>query len=359
MLGFRSWRCPIKYSRALKLGAGLLVTIVCLAAALWDIPLADVKDSFARANYLTLPLMLLGLFLFFWLKAVRWRLLLEPVRSFETREVAPAMMIGFMGNNLVPAHLGEFMRAYVLGREFGVSKTAVLSSVVLERVFDVIAILLLLAVSLVFVKELPPEYTSYSLIIAAAAFAGLLVLGAYVVWTDLFVRIAERFLRYLPESIGSKLAEILEAGAAGLHSLRSPRLVIGITVTSVAQWAINGLTAYCAVLSFGQSLPLLASFFVIFIIAIGVTVPSTPGFFGVVQYCFWLGVRPFGVDQADAFAASVYYHLSQYIPVTLVGLYFLSRSGLKLTQVEQAAEQTAEDLEQAETLEREQMKAES
>ena len=100
--------------------------------------------------------------------------------------------------------------------------------------------------------------------------------------------------------------------------------------------------------SFGQTLSVLASFFVMCIIAIGVTVPSTPGFFGVVQYCFWLGVQPFGVDQADAFAASVYYHLSQYIPVTLVGLYYLHRSGLKLTQVEHAAEQVTIDPESAE-----------
>jgi len=330
----------ISSKRFLKLGAGLLVAIVCFVAALWGIPLADVRHSFARANYLTLPLMLLGLFAFFWLKAVRWRLLLEPVRRFETREVVSPMMIGFMGNNILPAHLGEFMRIYVLGREHGLSKTAVFSSVVLERVFDVIAILFLFAVSLVFVDGLPESYKSSSLAIAGVTLVGLLVLGAYVVWTDFFVRIAEKLLRFVPDSLRGKLIGMLETGAEGLHSLRSPRLAVGIIATSLAQWAINGLTAYCAVLSFGQTLPLLASFFVIFVIAIGVTVPSTPGFFGVIQLCFWFGVQPFGVDKADAFAASVYYHLSQYIPVTLVGLYCLSRSGLKLTQVQGGAIET-------------------
>ncbi len=311
----------------------LLVTICFLVAALWGIPLGDVRDSFARANYWTLPLMLLGLFGFFWLKAIRWRLLLEPMRPLTTGQVTPAMMIGFMGNNIFPAHAGEFIRVYFLGREFGVPKTAVFSSVVLERVFDVIAILFLLAVSLIFVDGLPDDYTSYSLGIAGVSLLGLFVLGAYVVWTDWFVRVAERLLHYFPKAISSKLTEMLETGAEGLHSLRSPRLAVGVLVTSVAQWAINGLTAYCAVLSFGQTLPLLASFFVVAVIAIGVTVPSTPGFFGVVQWFFWIGVQPFGVDKADAFAASVYYHLSQYIPVTLVGLYFLSRSGLKLAQI--------------------------
>ena len=176
------------------------MTVCFLVAALWGIPLADVRDSFARANYLTLPLMLLGLYGFFWLKAIRWRLLLEPVRPLQTRQVAPAMMIGFMGNNIFPAHLGEFIRVYFLGREFGVPKTAVFSSVVLERVFDVIAILFLLAVSLIFVDGLPDDYTSFSLGIAGVAFLGLLVLGAYVVWTDLFCSGGRTHLALLSES---------------------------------------------------------------------------------------------------------------------------------------------------------------
>jgi uncharacterized protein (TIRG00374 family) len=293
--------------------------------------------------------MLLGLWLFFWLKAVRWRLLLDPVRSLETREVTPAMMIGFMGNNVLPAHLGEFMRIYVLGRQYGVPKTAVFSTVVLERVFDIIAILFLMAISLMFVEGLPAEYTSYSLGIAGVTVLGLLVLAIYVLWTDWFVRFAENWvLRFFPAKLRLKLVEMLESGAEGLHSLRSPRLALGIVVTSLGQWAINGLTAYVALRSFGQSVPVLASFFVVAVVAFGVTVPSTPGFFGVVQACFVLGVAPFGIEKADAFAASVYYHLSQYIPVTLVGLYFLSRSGMSLMEVEHAAEEVQAETEHAE-----------
>ena len=67
--------------------------------------------------------------------------------------------------------------------------------------------------------------------------------------------------------------------------------------------------------------------------ALGVVVPSTPGFFGVIQFCFWVSLRIFGVDKTDAITASVYYHLSQYIPVTLVGLYYLGRLGLRFGDI--------------------------
>ena len=94
-------------NRLLKLSAGLLVTILCLAAALWGLDLEKVSESFAGLNYGTLPVILALLFLFFWLKAVRWRLLLSPLREFRTQEVVPPLMIGFMGNNVLPAHLAN------------------------------------------------------------------------------------------------------------------------------------------------------------------------------------------------------------------------------------------------------------
>lgn len=320
---------------------GIAVTAACLVAAFWGLPLADVGSAFRRANYFTLPLMLACLATFYWLKAIRWRLLLEPQKKLRTMDVLPALMIGFMGNNLLPAHLGEFIRVYVLGREQKLSKTAVLATVVLERVLDIIAILSLMVISLLTVDGLPVEYVYGSIFIGAGTIALCLVLAAYVAWTEWFLRVSEFWMRrvfHLPERFAGKIMELLAASPVGLHALRSPRLMWGIIVTSFAQWVLNGATVLIALKSFGQEIPPLASFFVVGVIAFGVTVPSTPGFFGVIQLCFKLAVAPFNVSEADALAASIYYHISQYIPVTLTGLYFLNRAGLRLGQLEQAAE---------------------
>ncbi len=90
---------------------------------------------------------------------------------------------------------------------------------------------------------------------------------------------------------------------------------------------------HIALVSFGLHLPLHASFIVMGVTALGVVVPPTPGFFGIVQFYFWVSLRIFGVDKADAFTASVYFHLSQYIPVTLVGLYYLGCLGLRFGDI--------------------------
>jgi len=141
---------------------GIIVTVASLVVALWGIDLDEIRASFQRANYVSLPVFLAFLFLFYWLKAVRWKLLLCPLRQFQIREVAGPMMIGFMGNNVLPLRLGELARVLVFGREFNISKTAVLSSVVLERVFDTATILVFFGGSLLLV-ELPASYAVASL----------------------------------------------------------------------------------------------------------------------------------------------------------------------------------------------------
>jgi len=320
------------------------VTVVCLIGALWGIDFKEVTESFQRANYATLPVLLFLLFLYYWLKAIRWKLLLQPLRPFTWREVFPSMMIGFMGNNLLPSHLGEFIRVFVLGREFKLSKTAVFSSVVLERMFDVVVILGLLGVSPFLGEGLPEEGLPDALktaifIVAGCALLAIGVFAAYIYRPEQFVRLAEWILRIflIPERLRTIVTEMLESGVAGLDSMRSPKLAFWIVVTSVLQWFFMACMVDVSLWSFGVRLPLHASFVVVGATAVSVAIPSTPGYFGMIQWAFRLSLEIFDVDPADAVAASVYFHISQYIPVTLAGLYYLSRLGMRLADIEKEA----------------------
>ncbi len=244
-------------------------------------------------------------------------------------------MIGFMGNNVLPVRLGEVARVLVLGREFNLSKTAVLSSVVLERVFDTATILVFFGGSLALV-ELPASYAVTSIYLGAMTIVVFLLFAAYVFWTERFVAATEWILarlRILPATLRSSLTEILESGAEGLGSLRDAKLVSWIVITSGMQWFLMGALVYASLWSFGVHLPLRASFVVMGVVALGVAVPSVPGFFGVIQLCFWVSLSFFGAAKVDVLGASVYFHLAQYIPVTLVGLYYLSRLGLRVGDI--------------------------
>ena len=306
---------------------------MCLAAALWGLDLEEVSQSFSKLNLSTLPVMLIFIFLFFWLKAVRWRLLLAPLRKFRTREVVPPLMIGFMENNILPAHLGELIRVFVLSRKFALSKTAVLSSVILERVLDMLVILLFVGVGLLVVEDLPPWIQTGALTMAAMAISFSILLIAYVFRTQAFIQAYRQFFRFLPTKTFQKLDEIMESAAQGLASIKNGRAAFWIILNSLLQWTLMGGMVYVSLASLGLWLHPMASIVTTGVSALGAAIPSTPGYFGVIQLSFWVTLQMFGVDRADAFASSIYYHLNQYIPVTLVGLYYLNRLGLGLNQI--------------------------
>ncbi|MEZ6056059.1 MAG: lysylphosphatidylglycerol synthase transmembrane domain-containing protein [Planctomycetaceae bacterium] len=364
----------------LSLILGVGVSIVCLYVALRGVPMKDVGNAFRKADYRTLPLMWGLLGCFYLMKAFRWSLILRPMGQYVTRQTFAPIMIGFAFNNVLPAHLGEFVRVFVFSKNEKLRATSVLSTVVLERIFDVLAILVFFFVGLTAVgggmtKPSTPRQTTTVAIdttnvkttnaddattemqrpanevdvnayvrktaMTTAVLAGFLVLGAaaYLVWTDPFVRIVESILLripFIPEGVRRKVCHIMEAGAEGLSALRHGVLLFHISWNSLVQWGINGVMMYVALRAFDIDVSFLAACLLLGAVAFGVTIPSSPGYFGVINIIFAAVINEttFGVsDKAGVLAASFYYHMGMYIPVTLLGLWYFSRTGLSLSDV--------------------------
>jgi uncharacterized protein (TIRG00374 family) len=344
-----------------NLAFGLAVTALCLWWAFHSmtrdsdprVVLREVGRAFQNADYRTLPVIWGLLFLFYWLKAWRWTLLLRPLGSFTTPQAFRPVMVGFAFNNLLPAHLGEFVRVFVFSRRHNAAKTAVLSTVVLERVFDILAILGFFFAGLVFTPGLAEDLRRIAWVFAGLVAVALAGAAVYLVWTKPFVAVVEGVLarmRFVPSGFRAKLCHIMEAGAEGLASLKSAPLVLNISWTSVAQWAFNGLMMHLSLWAFGIKVSLLASCLLLGVVAFGVTIPAAPGYFGLIQALFVavINERTVGIDdKPGVFAASIYFHMSQYVPVTLLGLYYFNRTGLTVSQVEHEAEEEEEALESA------------
>ncbi|MCA9085484.1 MAG: flippase-like domain-containing protein [Planctomycetaceae bacterium] len=321
------------------------MTAGCLAYALNGMDWERLRASFAQANYLMLLPMTVILFCFYALKAWRWSLLLRPVAELTSKQVTPAMMVGFMANNLLPAHLGEFVRVFVLGRQFDLKKTPVLSTVVLERVFDILAILLLLGISLFFVEGMPDDLTRFCQVFGIASLCGVLALVTYMMFTHWFVAMVRRvfsWMPFLPAKLTHGIVEMLETAGVGLESVRNPRLLTGIAVSSIAQWMLNGLMIFCSAVAFGLELSYFDALMVMGVIVFAILMPSPPGYFGVIQACFKLVLVPrFALE--ETVGCSVFYQISQFVPVTLVGLIFMNRIGLSLGTIQEKAAAAEDD----------------
>jgi uncharacterized protein (TIRG00374 family) len=304
--------------RAFFLLIGILVSVACFAMSLKGVNLDELADAFSEANYLTLPLMLGLLFGFYWLKTMRWSWMLRPVEKLTTRQLFGPMLIGFAANNLLPAHLGEFIRVYVVRRQYGVPLGTVLSTVVLERIFDVMAILALFGIGLAYSGELPADYRNGALMLGGGALAVVAAVIVYLIWTEWFVSVTATVMGKLPlpPSLTKKIVEMLRTGADGLGSLRSVRSVTAIIVSSMVQWLLNGMIAFVALRAFGIPVSLATGLIVTGVTAVAVTIPSSPGYFGVIQVAFRLSMEAQAnpPDPALVLGSSFYYHLSMYIP---------------------------------------------
>ena len=339
------------WGKRLKVLLGIVVSVGCLYYSLRSVihqpeQRAQFVGAIRNANYQFLLPMTVLLLVFYWMKAVRWRWLLSPLGDFRPlRDLFPPILIGFAWNNLLPAHLGEFMRMHVFSRETGVPRAAALSSIVTERVFDIIAIVCLFAVGnllhaptssqpteAVTPSESPaaaaPNAVSaarqQSLIAAAAA--GVLIVGSliFVVWTAPVLRLIHWTLRTcrIPERLSGRVLELLTTAGQGLSALRNPRTMIAVIGISLIKWLFNGALIYLALVAYKVAVTPSEAFILLGVVALGVTIPCTPGYFGVIQVCFTavLGNGPAVV------AASFFYQLAQYIPVTALGLYFYYRA---------------------------------
>jgi uncharacterized protein (TIRG00374 family) len=329
---------PARSARGLWMSwTGIALSVVCLALALRGTDLREIGATLATAHlWLALPLLLAHV-PFYWVKAVRWRMLLAPVRSTPAAPLLAPMMIGFMGNNLLPARLGELIRMYLGARFLGVTQSQVLATLVLERLFDFIAVLVFFGFGVVVLGNVPAALVKAGYVASLVSAAAMIGVVAFVVWTAPMLRLASLVTRLLPAALARFVHRQLELLASGMAVLRRPWLLLGIILTSLTQWFIMASCIYISFRAVDVEAPPSASFVVLASTVFGVMVPAAPGFFGTLHLSFVLALTPFAVSEPRAMAAAVFYHIIPYLGVTLSGLYFLRQSGVRLQQVETAA----------------------
>jgi uncharacterized protein (TIRG00374 family) len=245
-----------------------------------------------------------------------------------------------MANNLLPARVGEFARAYALSRSQPITVSASFGSLVVERLFDGLTLAAFLAAPLFlpgiriapgFGDQLVGKVVAVLLIFGVAG-ATLLVL----IWRpELAGRVFRTTLgRTLPGKAAEKIAEIMKSFIVGLGAMRSPELVIKGFAWSATHWLWGALALYIGMLGFGITEPgYLGAVFLQAVNAFIVAIPSSPGFFGPFEASVKLALMPFGVPASQAVSFAAAFHIGAFVPVTLIGLYYLGRLGLSWGEV--------------------------
>lgn len=323
--------------KKLVIVTGFVFSIFFLVLALKDTNFTEIRHAFSNAKLWPMVPMLLSLFGFYWLKAIRWSVLMSPTHTVPGMSLVPAMMAGAAGNNLLPAHFGELVRVYFAGNKFDIPKSTVFATLVVERLFDVITVLILFSIAL-----LAGDYSRS--IYATAAFllvAGIVLsIGSVLLmlYTEPCARFIENKLTFIPLSIRLKISEQLVNLGTGLAALKAKNLYLKVMVNSIFQWLLMAACLYSSLLAFDIQASPFIGIIILGLTVAGLTLPTSPGFFGTIEYCFVLGLATLGVDASTALSIAIYYHVPAWISVTLCGLLLLKANNfsLKDPQVEPA-----------------------
>ena len=281
----------------------------------------------------------------FVIRLFRWRLLLraDTGQALPAEPLWHAVAIGFMANNLLPFRAGEFIRCYTAARLTSTRLTAAISSVAVERVFDGLTVVALLAVAL-FAAHLPTAVTigGVSVSVArAATIAGALsvaALGAALVvvlrplWAERVVR------RIVPwPGLAAWIVTAIEGFRHGLGTLRSPRRLAAVAAWSLLLWLVNAASFWIAFAAFDLPVGFAGALLLQGLLVFGIAVPSTPGYVGVFEAVISAVLLLYGVTPALGAAYALVYHATTFVPITLLGAWSLMRTGLTLGEIRQTA----------------------
>jgi hypothetical protein len=279
------------------------------------------------------------------LRTLRWRVLLRAPDggAYPWRPLWHATAIGFMANNLLPARAGEFARAWVASRGLQVRFTTALASIGVERVFDGLMMLALMAAAIAapsFPRQATVGGTPLSRVAAGAALLfGALLIVAFIValyprpWLALLERIAHAVL---PERAALKVDAVAEGVVAGLAALRSVGRFAAVVGWSLALWLVNAAAFALCFRAFHLAVPPEGALLLQGLIGFGVAIPSAPGFWGVFEYATRITLQFYGIGATLALAYAFAFHLAGFIPITLLGLDALSRAHLHLGDLRRA-----------------------
>ena len=320
---------------------------VLLAVFLWNVNLADVGEAMRSARPGLIVAAAAIALLSYYLRAIRWQLILRPVGRVRHSGALIAIAVGYAAMALLPARIGDLIRPIVLAKRERIPFSGTLASIFTERLFDLWTVVFYFLIFVLFppaMGQLDAEATRNLRILSLSGYvlgAGLLV-GTVVVlalfrFQGQFVDSVTRPIGRLRASWRAPLASFLNHFLDGLRVLQRPRDLLVTMAASLVIWYVIYWQVRVALLAFDIDLPLRAGYFLVTLSVIGLAIP-TPGGIGGMHKAIQLGLTAFfAVELNTATAAAIVYHAICFVPITVIGLLCLPLVGVRLRDVDTVA----------------------
>lgn len=298
-----------------------------------------VAAALRNADYRLLPIAFLLTYAVLWVRAKRWGVILKGLLEVETGFLFRVTIIGFLANYILPARIGELLRALVLGARKEINTSAAFGTVVVERLVDLISILLLFSL-LHFLGSIPAAGSELGRMLDQTALFFLLVAGSLIslLWlvrnhTGKTVAWVERTLGRVWPKGSARVAEAIARFAQGLWPAGGLKDVMQVCFWTGCLWGLSALVVIFLMEAFRLGVPWGAAWFILVALGFGVSLPSAPGFVGTFHFTAMGALILYGVDRAEALSFALVLHAICLLPVFLVGIPLLWSEGMSLRQI--------------------------
>jgi uncharacterized protein (TIRG00374 family) len=328
---------------------GVLVSVFFLWLALRGLDLSLFWETIKAAKYAWLVPAILAYFGAVWARTWRWHYMLRGIKPIPTARLFPTVCIGYMGNNIFPGRAGELLRAYVLKMDEGIAMSASIATILVERIFDGLVMLLFVFITLPLVPDLNPDLRQLVILASLVFFAALVMFLALASAPTTARRVYVVLIsRLVPARFREKLLTLADLFMEGLVGLRHGRDLTMTFLTSIVVWLLETVKYWFVMHAF----PFEVSFFALMLMNglanLALTVPAAPGGIGPFD---WAGIETlaaFNVERTLASAYTLVLHVALWLPITLLGAYFFLRKGLSWQEAARVRGEEAAKLETSE-----------
>ncbi|MBN1595496.1 flippase-like domain-containing protein [candidate division FCPU426 bacterium] len=327
---------------------GFFITGFCLFLVFRQVDVQSLTRALLHADYEWLLPALAVYLLGYMIRVVRWQYLLRNIKDIPWPRLLPPLILSFMVNNLFPARAGEFVGAYIVGRRENMSKSSVFATVVMQRAYDGLVMVLFASIVLFFFN-LPHTGNNAKFVnmvntvlnITTAVFVLLFaVLFAMITWKELAVKSVRFITAVLPEKWRHGVDRIFQSFLNGLGVLRNRRDSLIAFILTVLAWSGETAAYYFIMRAFGLAFPVYVSIMLMAVVNLGIMIPSSPGYVGPFEF-FGVGtLLLFGVSKSVALPCVLVIHTLIWLPITVWGFYYMWTLKLSFKEMETAEQQT-------------------
>jgi uncharacterized membrane protein YbhN (UPF0104 family) len=369
--------------------AGILISIICSWLFARKIEWSQLSVALKDAEYVYIIPTIILIFASYYFRAVRWSVLIAPIKKVSVLNLFSATMIGFMANSVLPARIGEIIKPVIIARKEKIKVTTSFATVVMERIFDMLSIIVFasllffflpaealqdksvsminhaevstevvkakyvnekLGVPLSVVNEESEAETSniikqlrkWSIVMALFGIIAIISLFLLSAYPQKSANFLEKLVFFVPHHLKAKLVGYLHSFISGLQILDNIKHMIWIGILSLLIWLLNAASVYVLCYSFNIGLSFAGACFVIVCLALAVALPQAPGFIGVFHIATQKSLGVFGVGLSSAQSFAIILWALSIIPIIIVGLLFLWREGIGFGEISHYDEKVPE-----------------